>query len=76
MPYWIIDLDEKGKPLMFGWYRNFDKAEVYKDKNCSRLARVVGPTKYRTRAKAREELADDLKELLGDRRAVLVVRNR
>jgi hypothetical protein len=81
MFYWVLDLDEKGKPLMFGPfgpYWSFEKAEAYKDKNCSRMSRVGGPTKSRARAKAKEEdeLKDDLRELLADRKAMIEKKKR
>ena len=76
MPYWIIDLDEKGKPLMFGPYWSDSKAEVYRDKNCSRWARVTSKTKTRDRHMAKKELVDEIKELLRDRGAVLARGNR
>jgi len=77
MPYWVIDLDEKGKPLLFGpfgWFnndKNYDKAETYKDKNCSRMSRVVETEKTRDRGKAKKELVDEIRDLIADRRAVL-----
>jgi len=69
VPYWVLDLDEKGKPLMFGPYWTDIRAEAYKDKNCGRWARVTSRTKTRDRHMAKKELADELKDLLGSRRS-------
>jgi hypothetical protein len=73
MYYWVLDLDEAGKPLMFGAYSSYDRAEAYKDKNCSRLSWVAGPTKSRVRSKAKEEdnMRDDMMELQEMRKSIL-----
>jgi len=70
MYWWVIDLDEKGKPLMFGSFWNEDRAETYKDKNCSKIARVVGPTQSRQRSIARKEkeVAEEINDMMSLRR--------
>ena len=78
MPYWVLSVDEKGKPLFFGPYWTEIRAEAYKDKNCGRLARVTSRTKSRNRREAKKELEKlgELGELLKDRNAVLAHANR
>jgi len=63
MPWWIVDINSRGKPLIFGPYILEDKADKYKDKNCNKIAEVF-ELSTRDSIRAKDDLKGDITRMI------------